>query len=114
MSGGKQMTKINVDRLGYKELLDLQEEIAAAIVRRREDERSEMKKKIEELVAGSGFAVDEIIGKGRRGGRKGGATQVKYRNPKDASQTWTGRGRKPNWLVEALGKGQKLETFAVD
>lgn len=108
------MTKINIDKMSYKELLELQDEIAAAIVRRRDDERTEMKKKIEELVSGSGFAVDEILGKSRRGGRRGGAPQVKYRNPKDSSQTWTGRGRKPNWLVEALGKGQKIESFLVD
>ena len=38
---------------------------------------------------------------------------AKFRNPKDASQTWTGRGRKPNWLVEALKKGAKMDTFAI-
>lgn len=108
------MSKINLEKMSYKELVDLQDEIAAAIVRRRDDERAEMKKKIEELVTGSGFAVDEIIGKARRAGRKGASPAVKYRNPKDTSQTWTGRGRKPNWLVEALGKGAKLDTFAVD
>ena len=26
----------------------------------------------------------------------------KYRNPKDESQTWTGRGRKPHWVVAYL------------
>jgi len=108
------MSKINVEKLAYKELIELQDEIAAAIVRKREEERSEMKKKIEELVSGSGFAVDEIIGKARKGARRGGNPQVKYRNPKDAGQTWTGRGRKPNWLVEALAKGQKIESFLAD
>jgi DNA-binding protein H-NS len=108
------MSKVNLDKMPYRELLELQEEIAAAIVRRRDEERSEMKKKIEELVMDSGFAVDEIFGKARRGGRRGAVPAVKYRNPKDSSQTWTGRGRKPNWLVEALGKGQKMESFLVD
>lgn len=109
------MSKVNVEKMTYRELLDLQDEITNAIAKRRDDERSEMKKKIEELVTGAGFAVDEIIGKGRKaGGRRAPAAGVKYRNPKDASQTWTGRGRKPNWLVEALGKGQKIDTFLVD
>ena len=108
------MSKVNLEKMPYKELIELQEEIAAAIVRRRDEERNEMKKKIEELVTDSGFAVDEIFGKARRAGRRGAAPSVKYRNPKDASQTWTGRGRKPNWLVEALGKGQKIDTFLVD
>jgi DNA-binding protein H-NS len=40
------------------------------------------------------------------------AVAVKYRNPRDLSQTWTGRGRKSNWLVEAVKKGAKLESLA--
>jgi len=108
------MSKINLEKMSYKELLELQDEIATAIVHRREGERSEMKRKIEELVTTSGFAVDDLFGKARRGGRRGAVAQVKYRNPKDSTQTWTGRGRKPNWLVEAVAKGQKMETFLVE
>ena len=28
-------------------------------------------------------------------------------------ETWTGRGRKPTWLVDALASGRKLEDFAI-
>ncbi len=35
---------------------------------------------------------------------------IKYRS---GDLTWTGRGRKPNWLVEKLATGAKLEDFAV-
>jgi DNA-binding protein H-NS len=38
---------------------------------------------------------------------------VKYRNPKDPTQTWTGRGRPSNWLAEALKKGHKIENFKI-
>lgn len=38
---------------------------------------------------------------------------VKYKNPTNALETWTGRGRKPNWLTEAIAKGKKLEDFEV-
>ena len=34
-------------------------------------------------------------------------------NPDDPAQTWTGRGRKPNWLVARLKKGAKVENFAI-
>jgi len=38
---------------------------------------------------------------------------VKYRGPN--GQTWSGgRGRKPQWVVDALAKGKKLEDFAVN
>ena len=57
----------------------------------------------------AGFNLNELFGK--RGKR--GFSGVKYRNPKDTSQTWTGRGRKPNWLVDALKKGAKIDSFAI-
>jgi DNA-binding protein H-NS len=37
----------------------------------------------------------------------------KYRNPGDASQTWTGRGRQPAWVAEALAGGARLEDLAI-
>lgn len=36
---------------------------------------------------------------------------VKYRN--DAGGTWGGRGKRPQWLRDALNAGKKLEDFAV-
>jgi DNA-binding protein H-NS len=44
---------------------------------------------------------------------KGVDQKVKYRNPDNPAQTWSGTGRKPTWLVEALSSGQSLEDFAV-
>ena len=41
------------------------------------------------------------------------APVVRFRDPEDSSRTWTGRGRKPNWLVEALDSGKPIEHFAI-
>ena len=59
-----------------------------------------MRAKMEEMAKASGFSVSELFG-GRKS--KGSKIAPKYRNPKDPSQTWTGRGRRPNWIVEAGG-----------
>ena len=32
----------------------------------------------------------------------------KYRKPTDADNTWSGRGRKPRWVVEMLAVGGSL------
>jgi len=32
-----------------------------------------------------------------------------YRNPSNDAETWTGRGRKPRWLVAALNEGKTVE-----
>jgi DNA-binding protein H-NS len=37
--------------------------------------------------------------------------RIKYRGP--AGQAWSGVGRKPLWVAEALAAGRSLEDFAV-
>jgi DNA-binding protein H-NS len=32
-----------------------------------------------------------------------------HRNPSNGAETWTGRGRKPRWLVAALKSGKTIE-----
>jgi DNA-binding protein H-NS len=51
-------------------------------------------------------------GKSKRGGARE-AVAPKYRNPKDPSETWAGRGLRPRWLAAALKSGGKLEDFAI-
>ena len=38
---------------------------------------------------------------------------AKYANPANPEQTWTGRGRKPNWVIEALDNGKSIEDLAI-
>ena len=66
------------------------------------------------MAAEAGFSLDEVVSKAKNGkDRRRGKVAVKYRNPKDRSQTWTGRGRKPNWLVAELEAGKSIEAFEV-
>lgn len=103
------MAAINVDKMSLKELLDLQARVERAIGSAKDRERSEIKQKIASLAENAGFSVGELFG--TRG--RGKAVAAKYVNPDNRSETWTGRGRKPNWLVAKLGKGAKMDDFAV-
>jgi len=50
----------------------------------------------------------------RRGGAlRGKKLKPKYRNPANRTETWSGRGLKPKWLVPLLKHGKKLEDFAI-
>jgi DNA-binding protein H-NS len=40
---------------------------------------------------------------------KKGSVQVKYRNPEDPTQQWTGRGRQPAWVKAWVTSGKSLE-----
>ena len=102
------MNRANIGALKYADLLALKTQIEDAIAVRKVEEKTELKKKLAELATKNGFSVEELYGKSRKG-----KFEIKFRHPKDASLTWTGRGRKPGWLNEAVKKGAKLESFAI-
>ena len=102
-----------LDNLTSNELKELRNEIDMAITERAMSERAELKAQMEALAAASGLSLDDVLGGGRAKGSRGKAP-VKYRNPDDPSQAWSGRGHKPLWLVEKLNKrGAKIEDFTV-
>ena len=101
-----------IDKLSYLELLELQDRIEAAIQTKRAEEQAKVREKVAEIAAEAGFSLDEVISKKGKGRRRG-KVAIKYRNPEDPSQTWTGRGRKPNWLTAELEAGRSLEEFDI-
>ena len=105
------MAKINgIEKLSYVELINLQERVEEAIAAKRSEDAQATKEALRAMAEKAGFDIKELFGK--RGSPKGSGA-AKYRNPKDISQTWTGRGRKPNWLVDAVKKGSKLDSFKI-
>ena len=103
------MAAINYDKMTVKELADHIARAQKALAAAKDRERSELKHKIASLAENAGFSVGELFG----GRGKGKSISVKYMNPDNRSETWTGRGRKPNWLVAKLSKGAKITDFAV-
>jgi len=99
-----------LDKLSYVQLLALQERVRAAIAARRSEDEQATKEQLRAMAEKAGFDIKDLFG--RRGSPKGSGV-AKYRNPKDSSQSWKGRGRKPNWLVDAVKKGAKIESFKI-
>jgi len=98
----------------YLELKEQAEKLLAEAERMREQEIADaiadIKRKIELYgltAADLGFAKS---GPGPM--RAKSKSPVKYRGPN--GETWSGgRGRKPQWVTEALQQGRDLEDFAV-
>lgn len=94
-------------------------ELTAERKKRGEEKRRALKKQIESMVKEHGISLVELFpqtGKERvlrKEKRKRGDQTVKYRNPAELSQTWSGIGRKPAWLIEALSSGKTLEDLTV-
>lgn len=102
------MTK-SLARMSYRELQQLSMRVNKAMATARDRDRATLRQKMESLVSSAGFRIDDLFG---RGG-KGRTVAVKYANPDDPAQTWTGRGRKPKWLVAKVKAGDKIDRFLV-
>lgn len=57
-----------------------------------------------------GITVEDLQG-GRRARRTGTPGQIRYRGPN--GEGWSGAGRQPGWLKEAIARGANKEDFAV-
>ena len=47
------------------------------------------------------------------GSEKRAAAEPKFRHPTDPNLTWSGRGRRPRWLTEALEAGRDLDDLKI-
>lgn len=103
----------NLEKMTSAELSALRADIDQIIDSKKQEEKQALKAELAELASQSGFDIDEVLGKGKSNG-KGKKVAVKYRDPKDADNTWTGRGRQPRWLATALkARGTKLDDFLI-
>ena len=101
----------NLDKMSFKELADMEREIERLKVEKRSSERSAVREKLIATARQSGFEISELFGKGNK---SKGSVAVKYRDPKNAANTWTGRGRMPRWMVAATkGSKAKKDDFLV-
>jgi DNA-binding protein H-NS len=107
--GNANMAKA-IEKMSYKELQDLSVRVKKAMVTVQDRERAGLRKKMEALAAGAGFKLGDLFG--GRGG-KGRTVAAKYANPDDPMQTWSGRGRKPLWLVARVKGGDKMDKFLI-
>ena len=103
---------IDLKSLSLPELIQLQSDLASLIVETQKTEKVALRKQMEELAKQSGFTFDEIIS-GTKETSKKSKVKPKYCNPANAEQTWTGRGRKPKWVEEALANNKALDDLLI-
>jgi DNA-binding protein H-NS len=99
----------------YLELKEQAEKLLAEAERMREQEITDAIADIKRKIDLYGLtAADLGFARGGPGNSrpKSAKSPVKYRGPN--GETWSGgRGRKPQWVAQALKEGRNLEEFAV-
>ena len=100
------------DKLTTRELKELRLKVDRIIAERQAGERNSLKEKFRAMAEEAGLTLGEIVGGGGRS-TKGRPVAVKFVNPENRSETWSGRGRKPNWMSAKLKAGASMDDFRI-
>lgn len=103
---------MDLKNLSLSELKKLHSDVTKAIAgyedRKKKEARAELEAKAKEL----GFSLAELL-RAAPNERKRSAIAAKYAHPENSTLTWTGRGRNPKWVTEALAAGKTLSDLAI-
>lgn len=108
---------INLETLSPAELKALIADAQSKMQAAHRNLVKEVREKIERLLKSNNLTLADVYptrgGKGAKGPKS--VVAPKYRNPENATQTWSGRGKRPLWFVQALKKrGITAESLLIE
>jgi DNA-binding protein H-NS len=110
------MKKIDLVSMSVDDLWSLHGQISEILSTRITSEKRELEKRLAVLNGGrdaiEGKDTLQSHGANGKARRKYPRVFPKYRNP-HTSETWSGRGKQPRWLVAAIKTGRKIEDFEI-
>jgi DNA-binding protein H-NS len=113
---------MDISRTPLAELLQLLDALPAEIDRRRSLERDRVMEELSALARARGFVLEDLVGKptplpavtpAMPTLRRRRSPPVKYRHPRQYDLTWTGRGKRPRWVMAWLAEGNRMEELGV-
>ena len=105
------MADFNLEALSLKELRQLQKDLAKAISTYEDRQKAEARAKLDALAKEMGYSLADLIGVEGKSTRA--PAVAKYRHPKNAGVTWSGRGRKPHWFADHVNAGKDPADLAI-
>jgi DNA-binding protein H-NS len=111
------MRKPDLDAMQIDELWQIHEELTKILSDRMLTEKLELEKRLAKLnrieIIRGPRSANSLSMADRAPRRKYPKVLPKYFNPLTPSETWSGRGKQPRWLVAALKTGHKLDEFRI-
>ena len=96
---------IEFDKMSLDDLWFLREQITKALENRIIEEKRKLEGRLA-LLTGAAAPTEKQP-------RPYPKVLPKYRNPEQPTETWSGRGRKPTWVVGQLKSGKRLQDLAI-
>jgi DNA-binding protein H-NS len=109
------MSKLDFETMSLDELWSLHEQLGGVLAERIVVEKRELEQRLVQLNRGKApqHELNATDGGPARQRRKYPRVLPKYRNPSMPTETWSGRGKQPRWLVLALKAGRNIEDFRI-
>ena len=113
---------IDLGSMTRKELEKLQRDVGKALERANKADLKKARDAAVKAAAEFGVTLEELAAAPKPGpkpGRRGAAKKParkgkpKYANPDDPKQTWTGKGRQPEWFKSAIGAGKSPDDMEI-
>lgn len=98
--------------LDKRQLDILQVEVDRWLEKVHEERIIALRAAIEAQLKEAGVTLDQVFA--GHGGRRGRVVPIKYKNPDNPLETWTGRGRKPTWMQKLIRNGYVVEDFKIE
>ncbi|KIN60172.1 DNA-binding protein, H-NS family protein [Sulfitobacter noctilucae] len=113
--------QIDLSTLSRKQLEKHLMDVKRALKNAEARDKREAKKAAAKAAAEFGYSLSELseedVAKPKAKKSKAKKPKVKsvakYANPADSSQTWTGKGRQPNWFKEQIAAGASPESLEI-
>ena len=93
------------------ELRNLQEKVQQEISQRERQDLSKARKQIMAIAQQAGIPLKQLILDGLH--PRTGKVAVRFRNPENAAEQWTGRGRQPLWVKNWVESGKSIDLLRV-
>lgn len=104
----------DLNTMSRKDLLVMRASVEKALSTVAAREKKAAIEAVERAAAEHGFTLAELQGtSGAKGLRVKPKAPAKYRSPANAADTWSGRGRKPHWVLDLQKQGKNLEDFTI-
>ena len=103
---------LNLNKMSIAQLNKLISDAQAALAKKQE-----VAEKVRKLAQDNGLDISDLMAadkqKKAKAKKSRGRVAPKYKNPASGSETWTGRGRQPHWVADALASGKTLDDLLI-
>lgn len=105
----------DISNLSIDDLKKIQKEAAILIEQKSEQAILDGYNQVNEIAANLGYRIEDLLRVGQEMTKKKlrKPVEARYQSKSDPSQTWSGRGKRPKWLVTEIEKGANLDNFLI-